>query len=191
MFGVCPLRAKRRSATANILLKSQLPSSRDVFEPVQMRMTPCSINSAQSPNFGSWELKQVQLVAKRDGMLRVKETMAITMIDPVNVAAKAFEESHLLAKLRKIVVVARVFDCQEETCSFLHSVAEFDLGDTEVYQQVKADYDLVRQTIIEKGFSSLSGSMGILVQPRTKGPGHGSVSRAFYARTPFVARILG
>lgn len=149
------------------------------------------INSAQSPNFGSWELKQVQLVAKRDGMLRVKETMAITMIDPVNVAAKAFEESHLLAKLLKIVVVARIFDCQEETCSFLHSVAEFDLGDTEVYQQVKADYDLVRQTIIETGFSALSGSMGILVQPRTKGPGHGSVSRAFYARTSFVARILG
>jgi DNA mismatch repair protein MutH len=149
------------------------------------------INSAQSPNFGSWELKQVQLVARRDGMLRVKETMAITMIDPVNVAAKAFEESHLLSKLRKIVVVARIFDCQEETCSFLHSVAEFDLGDTEVYQQVKADYDIVRQTIIETGFSALSGSMGILVQPRTKGPGHGSVSRAFYARTSFVARILG
>ena len=149
------------------------------------------INSAQSPNFGSWELKQVQLVAKRDGTLRVKETMAITMIDPVNVAAKAFEESHLLAKLRKIVVVARIFDCQEETCSFLHSVAEFDLGDTEVYHQVKADYDLVRKTIIENGFPALSGKMGILVQPRTKGPGHGSVSRAFYARTPFVARILG
>jgi DNA mismatch repair protein MutH len=149
------------------------------------------LNSAQSPNFGSWELKQVQLVAKRDGMLRVKETMAITRIDPVNVAAKPFEESHLLAKLRKIVVVARVFDCQEETCSFLHSVAEFDLGDTELYQQVKADYDLVRRTIITKGFSALTGRMGILVQPRTKGSGHGSVSRAFYARTSFVAQILG
>lgn len=149
------------------------------------------LNSAQSPNFGSWELKQVQLVARRDGMLRVKETMAITMIDPVNVAAKPFEDSHLLVKLRKILVVARVFDCREETCSFLHSVAEFDLGDADVYRQVKADYDLVRQTIIEKGFSALSGKMGILVQPRTKGPGHGSVSRAFYARTSFVARILG
>jgi DNA mismatch repair protein MutH len=33
--------------------------------------------------------------------------------------------------------------------------------------------------------------MGVLVQPRTKGPGHGSVSRAFYTRAPFVARILG
>ena len=149
------------------------------------------INSAQSLNFGSWELKQVQLVAKRDGMLRVKETMAITMIDPVNIAAKAFEESHLLAKLRKIVVVARIFDCQEEPCSFLHSVAEFDLGDTEIYQQVRADYELVRATIIERGFSALTGAMGVLVQPRTKGPGHGSVSRAFYARTSFVARLLG
>jgi hypothetical protein len=97
----------------------------------------------------------------------------------------------LLAKLRKIVVGARNFDCQEETWSFLHSVGEFDLGDTEVYHQVKADYDLVRQTINENGFSALSGSMGILVQPLTKGPGHGSVSRAFYARTSFVARILG
>jgi DNA mismatch repair protein MutH len=149
------------------------------------------INSAQSPNFGSWELKQVQLVAKQDGMLRVKETMAITMIDPINVAAKPFEESHLLAKLRKIVVVARIFDCIEETCSLLHSVAQFDLSDPEIYQQVRADYELVRETIIRDGFSALSGSMGVLVQPRTKGPGHGSVSRAFYARAPFVARILG
>ena len=148
------------------------------------------INSAQSPNFGSWELKQVQLVAKRDGMLRVKETMAITMIDP-NVAATPFEKSHLLAKLQKIVVVARIFDGVEEKCSFLHSVAEFDLSDPEIYQQVRADYELVRETIIRDGFSALSGSMGVLVQPRTKGPGHGSVSRAFYARAPFVARILG
>jgi len=149
------------------------------------------INSAQSPNFGSWELKQVVLVAKRDGLLRVKETMAITMIDPINVAAKPFEESHLLAKMQKIVVVARIFESQEDDRSLLHSVAEFDLSEPEIYQQVKADYELVRETIIRDGFSALSGSMGVLVQPRTKGPGHGSTSRAFYARSHFVARILG
>ena len=149
------------------------------------------INSAQSPNFGSWELKQVQLVPKRDGMLRVKETMAITMIDPVNVVAKPFGESHLLAKLQKIVVVARIFESQLDDRSLLHSVAQFDLSEPEIYQQVKADYELVRETIIRSGFSALSGSMGVLVQPRTKGPGHGSISRAFYARSHFVARILG
>ena len=117
--------------------------------------------------------------------------MAITMIDPVNVVAKPFGESHLLAKLQKIVVVARLFESQADDRSLLHSVAEFDLSEPEIYQQVQADYELVRETIIREGFSALSGSMGALVQPRTKGPGHGSISRAFYARSHFVARILG
>ena len=56
---------------------------------------------------------------------------------------------------------------------------------------VKADYNLVRNTIKASGFSALTGRMGNLVQPRTKGPGHGSTSRAFYARTGFVKSILG
>ena len=89
------------------------------------------------------------------------------------------------------MVVARIFESQADDRSLLHSVAEFDLSEREIYQQVKADYELVRQTIIRDGFSALSGSMGVLVQPRTKGPGHGSISRAFYARSHFVARILG
>ena len=113
------------------------------------------------------------------------------MIDPVEVAAKEFEESHLLNKLKKLVVVARVFESQDEICSLLHSVASFDLDNPEIYKQVKADYDLVRDTIRRQGFASLSGAMGVLVQPRTKGPGHGSISRAFYARSEFVAHILG
>ncbi len=153
------------------------------------------LNPSQSPNFGSWGLKVVPLVrrraTKRRGELKVKETMAITMIDPVEIAAKEFEESHLLNKLKKMVVVARVFESQDEVCSLLHSVASFDLDNPEIYQQVKADYSLIRDTIRTQGFASLSGSIGVLVQPRTKGPGHGSTSRAFYARPGFVAHILG
>lgn len=56
---------------------------------------------------------------------------------------------------------------------------------------MRADYELVRDTIRTKGFKELTGKMGVLVQPRTKGPGHGSTSRAFYARTGFVTHILG
>lgn len=48
----------------------------------------------------------------------------------------------------------------------------------------------MRAALQTSGFSSLTGKMGILVQPRTKGAGHGSISRAFYARTTFVAYIL-
>lgn len=148
------------------------------------------LNSSQSPNFGSWELKVVPLKRRRDGELQVKETMAITMIDPVEVAAKEFEESHLYGKLRKAVVVSRVFESQEETSSLLYAATQFDLDNPQVYAQIKADYDLIRSTIQTRGFSALSGSLGTLVQPRTKGAGHGSTSRAFYARTGFVAHIL-
>jgi len=87
------------------------------------------INSAQSPNFGSWELKIVPLKRDRDGKLRIKETMAITKIDPYNVKNTPFEQSHLLNKLRKAVICARIFESQEETRSLLFRVVTFDLDD--------------------------------------------------------------
>lgn len=149
------------------------------------------INSAQSPNFGSWELKIVPLKRLANGALTVKETMAITMIDPFNVKNTPFEKSHLLSKLKKAVVCARLFESQREDRSVLVRVSAFDLGDNALYDQVKRDYDETRNCIIERGFEHLTGTMGVLVQPRTKGPGHGSTSRAFYARTKFVAKILG
>ncbi|MFZ0887455.1 MAG: MvaI/BcnI family restriction endonuclease [Candidatus Binataceae bacterium] len=148
------------------------------------------LNSSRSPNFGSWELKVVPVRAMPGGVFKVKETMAITMIDRVEVAAKEFQNSHLFLKLQRMIVVARVFESKAETRSLCHLVAAFDLGDETLYQQVKADYDLIREVIRTRGFEHLSGSMGVMVQPRTKGPGHGSTSRAFYARAALVARIL-
>ena len=150
-----------------------------------------AINSSQSPDFGSWELKIVPLKRNRIGSLRVKETMAITMINAENIERTPFEDSHLLAKLRKTVVCARVFESQQDAKSLLCTVASFDLDDPAILDQVRCDYELVRETIRTKGFIALTGAMGVLVQPRTKGPGHGSISRAFYARPGFVAKILG
>jgi DNA mismatch repair protein MutH len=117
--------------------------------------------------------------------------MAITMIDAVNVLQKPFEESHLLSKLRKAVVCARIFESQAEEHTVLYKVATFDLGNAAVFNQVKADYEETRECIRSRGFEHLTGAMGVLVQPRTKGAGHGSTSRAFYARTQFVTKILG
>ena len=149
------------------------------------------INSSRSPNFGSWELKVVSVRYRRDGTLVPKETMWITMIDPVEVAAKEFEDSHLLTKMRKLLVVARVFENKKEERTLLHGAAEFDLDNSDNYNQVKSDYGLIRSAIRTKGFDALTGKMGVLIQPRTKGAGHGSKSRAFYARKKFLAHILG
>jgi len=149
------------------------------------------INSSQSPNFGSWELKCIPLKYLKDGSLTIKETMAITMIDAYNVAHTEFENSHLLAKLKKAVIVARIWINQEESSSVVHSVATFDLGNGEVYEQIKEDYDLVRDTIINKGFDALTGKMGVYVQPRTKGAGHKpKKTRAFYARPGFLKEFV-
>jgi DNA mismatch repair protein MutH len=149
------------------------------------------INSAQSPNFGSWELKVIPLKRNQRGELQIKETMAITMIDPYNVCHTPFDQSHLFSKLRKAIICARIFESVQDERSILECVATFNLDEPAILNQIKADYELVRQTIQTKGFEALSGRMGILVQPRTKGPGHGSTSRAFYARTGLLTRILG
>lgn len=149
------------------------------------------LNSSRAPNFGSWELKVIPLKRKRDGTLCIKETMAITMLDQVEVLAKEFEESHLFTKLRKTVIVARVFENKIETSSLLFGINDFDLNESDVYDQIKADYDTIRYVLRNQGFAALSGRLGVLVQPRTKGSGHGSTSRAFYARTVFLSRLFG
>jgi len=135
-------------------------------------------NACQQPNFGSWELKLVSLKRLKSGRIVPKETMAITMIDPVDVERTPFEQSHLLAKLQSMVVCARMFESREEKSSRLVRVGTFDVGDQQLYDQVKADYEDVRETIRNKGFDALTNRMGALVQPRTTEPGDGSKSRA-------------
>jgi DNA mismatch repair protein MutH len=147
-------------------------------------------NSKQAPDFGEWELKVVPLRRAPDGSLRVKESMAITMLEPSEVVANKFEHSHLFDKLRSMVVGSRIYESKEELRSMLHAAAEFDLDNPRIHAQVEADYETIRTQIRDHGIDSLTGDLGKLVQARTKGAGHGSTTRAFYARPIFVAHIL-
>jgi DNA mismatch repair protein MutH len=147
-------------------------------------------NSRQAPDFGAWELKVVPLRRAPDGTLRVKESMAITMLEPTEVLASEFEDSHLYDKLRSMVVVSRVYESSREEHSMLNAAADFDLVNAIIRAQVKADYETIREQIRSRGIDSVTGDLGKLVQARTKGRGHGSTTRAFYARPRFVAHIL-
>ena len=100
-----------------------------------------------------------------------------------------FESSHLLSKLRKAVIVVRRVGTHFLEPSHIHAVLPMDLS-AEDMEIVKQDYEEVRHTIVTRGFDALTGKMGKYVQPRTKGPGHGSTSRAFYARTGFLNVLL-
>lgn len=147
------------------------------------------LNSVQAPNGEFWELKVVPLRKRGDDYIP-KETMAITMINADNVAKTDFEHSHLFNKLRSLIICGRLFEGKAEKHSLLVSVGSFDLVDEKIKKQMKEDYELVRRTINTRGFQSLTGKMGVLVQPRTKGTGHGSTTRAFYSRKNFVKTIL-
>jgi DNA mismatch repair protein MutH len=147
-------------------------------------------NSRQAPDFGDWELKVVPLRRDAETKLRVKESMAITMLEPSEVLSSKFEDSHLYDKLRRMVVVSRVYESPQELHSMLHAAAEFDLDNPKIRAQVAADYETIRRQIRTGGIDSVTGDLGQLVQARTKGRGHGSKTRAFYARPIFVAHIL-
>ena len=117
--------------------------------------------------------------------------MAITMIDPWEVSNKSFEDSHLFQKLQKALIVTRIVGDKVEDPSTFYSVCELDL-EGKILETVKRDYDMIRATIRDpkRGFDSLTGRMGTYIQPRTKGRGHGSTSRAFYARKAFLERFV-
>lgn len=147
-----------------------------------------SSNSLQSPDFGDWELKTIPIKSLKNGKLSFKETMAVTMMNPEDVVNTPFEDSHLLAKLKSLVVVSRTVGKTNDDPTSFYSATAFDLPD-DLYQIIKADYELVQDTIKNKGFSSLTGKMGKYIQPRTKGS-KGSTSRAFYARPQFLKLFI-
>lgn len=155
-------------------------------------------NVSKAPNGLTYELKSVAF-KKVNGMFVPKETMAITMINPEELKANSFFESHVWAKLKTIVFCAVRWDGKNAKSSKLLSVASLDFAeDDELIKEIKVDYDFIRAKLIKHGFSSLTGKDGKWIQARTKGIGginprtgeRRPITRAFYARIKLVKKIF-
>lgn len=154
------------------------------------RLAGLKANVSKAPNGLTYELKSVAFKNLKTGPAP-KETMAITMINPEELRVHSFFESHCWAKLKTIVFCAVEWNGANSQEAKLLKVTSLDFTeDDELIKEVKADYDFIRNKLITKGFKALTGRDGKWIQARTKGPGHGSVSRAFYARTSFVKKIF-
>lgn len=145
-------------------------------------------NNNQAPNGRYFELKQISLVKRKKGNIVPKETMQITMIDG-NHLGPDFLKSHAYYKMKSIVICAILYTSPGGP-TVLERVDSFDLDGHETFDQVKADYELISSTLNTQGFGALKSKMGVYIQPRTKGAGHGTISRAFYARTGFLKKVL-
>lgn len=154
------------------------------------RLAGLENNISKAPNGLSWELKSVSFHNKKE-ILTPKETMAITMINPEELKQHSFFESHCWAKLKSIIFCAVMWHGQNAEKAELIKVVSLDFLETdELIQEIKADYDFIRNKLKTQGFKALTGKDGKWIQARTKGAGHGSTSRAFYARTSLVKKIF-
>jgi len=154
------------------------------------RLAGLKPNISKAPNGLTYELKSVAF-RKVNGILVPKETMAITMINPKELVEHEFFQSHLWAKLKTIVFCAVMWDGINAQNGKLLKVVSLDFAeDDELIKEIKADYDFIRNKLITQGFEALTGADGKWIQARTKGAGHGSTSRAFYARTGLVKKIF-
>lgn len=162
------------------------------------RLAGLQTNVSKAPNGLTYELKSVAFHEVK-GILVPKETMAITMINPEELKAHSFFESHVWAKLKTIVFCAVQWDGLNAKGSKLLRVASLDFAeDDELIQEIKADYDFIRAKLIKHGFTALTGKDGKWIQARTKGIGgvnprtgeRRPITRAFYARTGLVKKIF-
>ncbi len=162
------------------------------------RLAGLQTNVSKAPNGLSYELKSVAFHYVKNELVP-KETMAITMINPEELKAHSFFESHCWAKLKAIVFCAVKWNGKNSESAELLKVASLDFAeDDELIKEIKADYDFIREKLIKHGFESLTGKDGKWIQARTKGIGginprtgkRRPITRAFYARTSLVKKIF-
>ena len=162
------------------------------------RLAGLQTNISKAPNGLTYELKSVAFHYVKNKLVP-KETMAITMINPSELKAHSFFESHVWAKLKTIVFCAVMWHGKNSEKAELLKVTSLDFSETdELIQEIKADYDFIREKLIKHGFESLTGKDGKWIQARTKGIGgvnpqtgkRRPITRAFYARTNLVKNIF-
>src|SRR4030043_2486995 len=162
------------------------------------RLAGLQTNISKAPNGLTYELKSVAFRTVK-GELVPKETMAITMINPAELKAHSFFESHCWAKLKTIIFCAVKWNGKNSEAAELIKVASLDFAeDDELIKEIKTDYDFIREKLMKYGFESLKGKDGKWIQARTKGIGginqrtgkRRPITRAFYARTSLVKKIF-
>ncbi len=147
-------------------------------------------DNKQAPNGLGFELKSTAFY-KVKGIWTPKETFAITMINPKKIIDTPFFESHCWDKLKSLVYCAVTWNGKHNVKSELLKVESFDFLESDtLIQEIQADYEFIRSKLLEQGFQSLTGRDGKWIQARTKGAGHGSTSRAFYARKCLIKEII-
>lgn len=128
------------------------------------------------------ELKVFPVKRLQNGTLVPKETVAITMLNYDRIRNETFEESNCYKKISNMLMVPYLRE--NDTIRYMkptHITSDTCKG----FEVIKNDYNTIRQHVLND--KQLSGSLGTLLQARTKGAGGSAPkTRAFYLRTEFI-----
>lgn len=154
------------------------------------KLAGLEVNSRKAPNGLGFELKSVSFRLSNNVYVP-KETMAITMINQSELLRDTFYESHCWEKLKSLIFCAVEWNGTFAEDAKLIEVTSLDfLEGHDIIKEIEEDYEFIRTKLKTQGFTALTGKDGKWIQARTKGAGHGSTSRAFYARTQLVAELF-
>lgn len=135
------------------------------------------------------EVKCFPLKRLKNGKLVPKETIAVTMIQPERLTSTAWSDSNAYKKLKNCLYIPYLRTDAENITLYTPFIFSIE-PTTAIYSALEADYNAIVEHARTTGGLSESSGLGKYLQNRTKGPGHGSISRAFYLRPAFITEHI-
>jgi DNA mismatch repair protein MutH len=135
-------------------------------------------NNKQEPDFPkvSMELKTTGLVYTQKKEKRAKERLAITNINWMTILDESFESSHLIEKIRKVLLMAYDYDKDVDNIfdltfklAAIWEVPEKDLA------QLRDDWNTVLNKVRAGQAEKISSSDTVYLEAATTGAGHGKL----------------
>ena len=127
-------------------------------------------------------------IIKKTGAYVPKETIAITMLDRDNLKTSEWEGSRCAKKMQRILYIPYYREDEYITIGNLILIDACEPAVAAAFEEIKKDYKAIKMLYEET--ETLTSATGKYLQNRTKGPGHGSISRAYYLRPQGIMALL-
>jgi len=144
-------------------------------------------NSVAGPDFpgAGIELKSVPVLLT-PGSAKAKERISVGMIDFDRLATEEWATAAVRKKIERMLVIFYAWEPLRPIASFRTLVAGIWEPDESTLAGIRSDWDLIAGLVRSGRRDDVSESLTTMLGAATKGPGHGSRSRAWSLKQPFV-----
>jgi DNA mismatch repair protein MutH len=144
-------------------------------------------NSIAGPDFpgAGIELKSVPILVV-GGEPRAKERISISMIDFNALAMQTWDAADVRKKLDRMLMIFYGWEPLQPIARFKTLATGVWAPDESTLRTIRADWERIRELVASGRRVEVSESLSSILGAATKGAGHGSTSRAWSLKQPFV-----